>query len=314
MTADFKVKTEALKVEKFFLDRVTTSGSYDQTDVAVPEFKLQNPAGIVSIKNFKLHLNEQRSFEGSISTSKLELVDLLKSLGVPKVPLWLELAGAFPCTGQFQPNLLLNCRGKISGRNLTLKDEFSSTKPIVAIREMQATGSFEATEKHVSYSADLTMPNSKGRSEGVIDYDQGFKIGYEASELNIKDIKDFAGLKVEGRARVKGTTEGDSHSATLAANVDGDDVWFEDYELGSPHFALTYEKGNLDFNDFKGHLSVSRYHGNVRVNLRKKEISADARLPFFKRDGYDSSLFAQVQGSLHANGHGSGFDQGLRPV
>ena len=76
------------------------------------------------------------------------------------------------------------------------------------------------------------MPNSKGRSSGSIGYETGFKINFEGDKVALQDITNLADLKIEGTAKVKGSTEGNTDAATFTMDLEGQDFWLEDFWLG----------------------------------------------------------------------------------
>ncbi|MEK7355955.1 MAG: translocation/assembly module TamB domain-containing protein, partial [Bdellovibrionota bacterium] len=144
-----------------------------------------------------------------------------------------------------------------------------------------AEGEVTADQEKITYTTELSMPDSKGRSSGTISYETGFDIGFEADRLSMKDVTSLANLKIEGAARVKGSTSGTSRTGSVSLFLDGTDMWFENYWLGNPKGTIAYKDGSLYFTGLQGHYTVSRYGGDVTLNLREKKIAVTGRIPFF---------------------------------
>ncbi len=212
-----------------------------------------------------------------------DLNQFIKTLGKSHSPVYLTLTGQLPaCEGIFTPRFFLICRGELEGRELLLNEKGKVIKgSIAAIPQLSAKGEFTVDANAVSYQATLKAPNSEGRSSGTIVYDHGFKIDFEASQLSMSDIANLADLRLEGNAKITGSTQGNSDAATLEASLIGNDVWFENYWLGYPKTNLNYKAGVLTFANLSGYYTVSRYSGDIAVHIPKKTINMTGKLPFF---------------------------------
>lgn len=278
--ADFKLKSSQLKIDHFFLDQVETEGRFSGNEIKIPKLTVDNDSGHIDISDVAVSLESPFNFSWKTKIPKLSLYELLHNVDAGKVPVWLKLAGEMPCAGHARPDFEFTCKGKATGRNLLVKDELNAKSTIVAVKELDADGEFTVGEHQASYRAEIKAPHSQGRSDGVIIYKQGFNINYEADSLSMSDISNLADLKIDGQAHIKGSTQGDSHAATLAMNIDGQNVWFENFGLGAPKTDMSYKTGMLDFKNLQGHFTVSRYAGDVQVNLHKKTIDVNGRMPF----------------------------------
>lgn len=286
---NFKVETEGLLIDQFLIDRVSVAGNIEHNGnvqtLTAPTALIDNPAGRAHVSDLKIESDhEKATFSGRLHSKFIQIHDLLKSLGVGEVPVYLQVSGDVPCQGSFDWNFEsfnTSCKGQARGENLLVKAETTSKNTIVALREFDTEGTVSIDKDKVAYQAELKMPNSKGRSSGTIDYETGFKISYEGDHVSFKDVANLAHLKLEGTARVKGTTEGDSDSATLALEIDGNDFWLDDFQLGNAKSTVTYKAGHLNFSNLQGHYSVSRYAGEVQIDLLKEEVFVKARAPFF---------------------------------
>lgn len=280
----FKAGIDDFRMGKMLFGKVETTGSYRQNTLHLDKTKIDNPAGTLVLEDTVID-SAGTSITGQVTIPGFQVHELLKALGVGAIPVWMQTSGVFPCSGKWKPTFQLTCKGHARGENLLVRDSLNSKGTIAALRGFDADGEFTVDAEKVSYSTELRMPDSKGRSNGVIGYKTGFQIGYEADRLAIKDIANLSDLRIEGAAKIKGSTEGDSGHGTLAMNIDGTDLWFEDYWLGDTKAAVSYKSGLLSFQNIQGHYAVSRYNGDVKLDLRKKQINVAGRVPFF--DAHD---------------------------
>lgn len=280
MKATFKARTEGLGVMKMLFDRLEANGTLEEDLVKIPAIRLENAAGLIAVDQFQVGTVEPFALSGQLKTANLQLHNLLKTLGVGEIPVWAQATGDIPCTGKFNP-FLIECKGSLKASDILVRDSMKSKGTIVAVRNLAANGAVAIDAEKVSYQADLATPLSKGTSDGVVAYDEGFKINYETDRLDLKDIANLADLRLEGAGKIKGSTEGDSDAATLALEIDGTDMWFEDFWLGNPKALVSYREGVLGFANLSGYYTVSRYSGDVKVDLSKKILNVTARAPFF---------------------------------
>ena len=278
--ADFDVRGTNLGLMKMTFGTLNAKGNFENNTAHIPSVTIENPSGVIRFDDLNVNVAQPRGFSGRLKTTNLQLHELLKALGVGAIPVWLQASGDIPCTGVFEP-FKIDCKGSLQAENLLVRDEMKSRKTIVAIRKMIANGDVQIDANKVTYHTDLQTPNSKGKSDGEIGYDEGFKINYETERLDFKDVANLADLRIEGAAKIKGSTEGDSHAASLSMDMDGTDVWFEDFWLGQPHALVGYKSGALTFANLAGHYTVSRYNGDVKVDLRDQTIAVNGRVPFF---------------------------------
>jgi translocation and assembly module TamB len=279
--ADFKFRTAGFQEEKIFLDKISGEGSYKDGVFQIPEAVIENSAGSARLKNLIVKPGETTSITADVNAGPIQMHDLLANLGVGQIPVFMKFSGDLPCAGEIVPKFLIKCHGQFKGEDLIIKDDMKSKDPLVMIKVFTAKGEATIDADKVDYTAELEMPDSRGRSQGSIGYKTGFEIGYEADRLNFKDFARLVNLKLEGVAKIKGSTHGDSHYGVVALDFDGADVWLEDYWLGNAKGALSYKAGMLGFANLQGYHTVSRYNGDVKLDLHKKEITMTGRVPFF---------------------------------
>lgn len=281
--AQFQVRADGFGVAKQDLGRVSAAGSLKGDVVTIPSAEIENAAGKATLSAIQLKAgSEDVTFEGTLKTERLSLHELLIQLGVGKIPLFMHANGELPCSGSLKPEFKLTCKGHIQGNDLVLRDAMDPKALVItSLKTFSAEGEVTADEHKVTYTTELSMPDSKGRSSGTIEYETGFKIDFEADRLSMKDVTSLANLKIEGAARVKGSTSGNAHVGTVSLFLDGNDMWFEDYWLGNPKGNIAYKAANLYFTDLQGYYTVSRYGGDLTLDLHDKKVAVVGRIPFF---------------------------------
>lgn len=278
---DFKLRTVDLAQDKLFIGEIKASGTIHDGKIQIPDVTIENSAGRAKITEVELKLGQEPRLAAKLSVPGLQINELLRNLGVGKIPVWMQVTGELPCTGQLKPAFLLTCKGTMRGENLLLRGDMKSKGTLVALRGFDAAGTVTVDQEKVTYEAELAMPNSKGRSKGTIGYATGFDIDFEADKLAIADITNVVDLKLEGAAKIKGNTKGDASKGVVSLDLDGTDIWLEDWWLGNAKTNMSYKDGVLSFASLQGYHTVSRYSGEVKLDLRKSQLAMNARIPFF---------------------------------
>lgn len=308
--ASFQLSTAQFAIDNILLDKIAGKFSYQVLEqkptIKSDKITIDHPAGVVSVDNLEAVIaSDSTSLTASLQTKQLQLHELLKSVGAGVLPVYMQLGAQFPCTGTIVPEFRLNCRGQLEAENLLVRDAMTSKSTIVALRRLNADGEVAIDLDKVTYSADLSMANSKGRSSGSVGFATGFKINYDAEKLDFADITNLSDLKIDGIARVKGSTEGDSSSAVFALELDASDLWLEDFWLGKTKGLVAYKKGELSFSNLQGYYAVSRYTADLKLNVLTNEINLLARAPFFEAKDILKVVSRQFELPVPVTGTGS---------
>ena len=286
-TGDFKIRAENFTVEKFGLGHIETAGSFKNGIARLPHLLIKNTAGQVDAADIGIEFKDVGGVDtisilGDVKVPALDVNELLYDFGIGRIPVYLSANGEMPCKGTLKPDFGLDCKVQLRAKDILVKDGLDKKAiTIVGVPVISGVGTIHVAKDQVTYKAELAMPDSKGRSSGTINFDTGFKIDFEADRLAIKDVSHLANLRVEGVARIKGSTQGTSHTGKATIALDGNDVWFEDFWLGNLKSNLSYGADQLHFADITGNAAVSRYSGDVNLDLKTKTIAVNARLPFF---------------------------------
>ncbi|HRK06659.1 MAG TPA: translocation/assembly module TamB domain-containing protein [Pseudobdellovibrionaceae bacterium] len=236
-----------------------------------------------------------------------EFFALSPSLG--RIPVWTTAAVDAPCEAELTPNFLLRCGGQLRLSDIVIRDDLKlGPQPqgaIVAIPRFDLQGETSFDLDQMRFKALMSMPNSKGTAQGEVGYLTGFDIKYEAEKFDFKDLASLSGLKLEGALqKVRGKTTGDSKAAEFSFQAEGQDLWFEDFWLGSPSAEVSYKSGILNFLNMQGYLSTSRYSGDIKVDLDQSRISVAARFPFFDAKDLLKALSRKAQIPIQVTGTG----------
>lgn len=259
----------------------------------------------VLINNGKVTLGKKTTLSADLELKDTQLQSFLKDSGISDVPVWLKINGNLSCNGFYDKKLSVDCPGALTLSNVKIKNA-SRTKTIVAAKKLDVAGNINISESAISYKANAKLPETKGKSNGVIDFEKGFKINYETDNLNFAEIGQIGELEFLGTAKCKGSTQGDSHSATFFIDIEGENFEFEKYFFGALKSRLSYKSGVLYFDNLNGNIESTRYNGNLSVNLLKDNIKGDIQLPFFRMSDVQQSIAKKVDLKQRFLGSGSG--------
>jgi translocation and assembly module TamB len=299
-------ETKDLQFDKFKLGDLKAKVVGNLKAIHIDDLSIRNEAGSADLKKIDVELKPVLKFGANVEVPQIELKQLLLNLGVKNVPLHLDLQASFPCRGSVDPKFSMICDGDIHGKNLEVRNK-SGKKVIVRAKEFSAKGTAKIDQNKVTYQADARMgAKSKGHSNGVIDYDQGFQIQYEGDHLDFGDIENLVDLKFEGEGQVKGSTEGDSDRATLALEIQTKNLWFEDFGIGTLKSNVSYKTGHLFLKNIEGSYNTSRYNADLDVNLLDDQLTAQAKLPFADLKDLRDSLQRRLPIPVSVSGTGTG--------
>lgn len=303
---EFNIRTEEYEVLKFHLGKIDLQGQVKNGRLKVNKGSLENSATKIALTDIDVALDNKMPLTGRLAFAKTEMHDFLKAIHVGDIPTYAKLTMDVPCSGELRP-FRLKCVGELKAYDLVVKGSTDAEKSIVAGPELFANGWVEFDKDYVNYDAGLRMANSQGRSSGKIGYATGFDIAYEADNLSTKDLSNLINLRIEGDFKIKGTTTGTTQHGEAKMHLAGKDVWFENYLLGNVATDLSYKNGIVDFAAVKGFYSVSRYEGDIRLNLLgEKTIAVNARLPFFDMKDFTQIFSRRVKFPFVVAGTGQG--------
>lgn len=314
MSGVYSIETKNVKIAERLIGAVRSKGTFKDQSLQSSSLLVQNHSGSVRFKNLSLEKADKVQIKAEVDLQRLDIRPFLSSIGVGLIPVEARLTGQLPCSGELWPEITLQCLGSAQVKDLHVFGE-SKQSTIVKVAQAAAKGSFEVTKSQVSYSADVTAgQKSSGSSKGVISYEKGFNISFIGKRLEMSDIENLVGLKIEGAAVLSGETSGTSKTGQVEIDIRAKQVWLEDYGLGNVDSIARYKDGKLTFRQLKGQFNSSRYQGGLTIDLRKKELFLNQKLDFIDLGDVQSLMARKVQLPIQIEGTGSGEIQAWGPL
>lgn len=305
---DFKLAGENMFIDKYTLGNVRSRGKFAWPNLQLSELNLTSKALVANAKNIELGLEKPYPIQLQVLAKSFDLNQFFPALGLKQIPLFMEASGEVDCKGILDENLQLQCQPKISGGGLKIFTEGQDSKlhSLLEVDKLAADGEVLVNKDSITYRANIRVgEKSSGQSDGVIQYKNGFNINYKANQLHFADVRNLADLKFDGSVQIAGTTQGDSHAATMKLQLQGSDLWFEDYGLGATKGELSYKEGILTFRDIEGRSGDTRYTGNLSINFSKQQLFVTARLPYADLSDVRTMLSRKYLLPIEVHGSGS---------
>ncbi|MGE0631846.1 MAG: translocation/assembly module TamB domain-containing protein [Pseudobdellovibrionaceae bacterium] len=297
--------TSNIKIGKFIFGDLRSGAHYENKKLVFSQLQLKNQAGQVEVSDAAISLAQGYEFDAKVKTQKLDLRKLLASLGL-EVPVDSQISTLLNCSGGLSPSPYVKCQGEGDVENSKLFTEsHGKATNLLSLSKAKITGYVTVDSKAVKYNADLQVGENKGKSDGVISYDDGFFINYQTPRLDFANISNLFNLKFEGWTAVHGSTQGDSNSATATMNLSGENLWFENYLLSKMSTDLEYKAGHVTLDNVKGTVNNSQYQGKIVVDLTKNRLKVNAQTPFFEVRDILSIFSRRVQLPFEVTGTGN---------
>jgi translocation and assembly module TamB len=280
ITGKAEVKTKDVAVDQFSLGNASLEGIFKDDTFSLSEVEIQHPAGKARLVNTVFNLDRDFSFKATAKVASLDLQKLFVSLNLKDIPVWMQLEGSLPCSGQLKSPFKVNCEGAISAENLLVTSNHKNLKAVIVdIAKISAKGRTEITKEGVTYTADLQLGNNTGSSSGKVIFAEGFNVSYKTPRLDFSNIRNLGNLKFKGHGSLDGTTKGNSKAGVFSMNLKVQDFVFEDYFLGDLSSELGYKTSHLTLSHIVGTLPKSKYQGNLDVDFSQPGISGTIKAP-----------------------------------
>ncbi len=260
---------------------------------------------IASITNGRVQLADKKTIQANLKLNPFNLHGFLKESKIADIPVWLTVVGQAKCEGGFSKAFKVKCNGELDVNDLHVKNA-SHTKSIVRAKKITINGDMEITENDISYKAQAQSLSSKAQSSGVIDFEKGFDLTYQAPVVKLNELSPIADLQFEGVGKAEGRVKGDSSWAIFNIDLNLENFVFQDYFLGQTQTKLDYKSGTLFFRELKGQVESTRFQGNLEVDLLKDRIRGDISLPFFRMEDVQQAIIKKVDLENRFLGSGSG--------
>lgn len=304
---DVDVKTTGVEIDKYTVGQIQGHLTSNLKSISSDVMHLSNNSGKVDLIKLTINLEPKTTISAVVKVPGIEVHELLENLDVKHVPIMVPIKGEAECLAVLGDSPEVNCSGGFSAAKIHVDTGRPKFSTIVEAVDVRAKGQVKVTAKDVSYKGDLALGrNSAGHSDGVINYDKGFKINYQADNLDFAEVKNLVNLKFEGAMKINGSTTGTSHWATIDMSIDGKDLWLEDYPLGSATSKVNYKAGHLNFSALQGQFEVTRYTGQVDLDLDKDRIRMSGQIPFMDLKDVQSLFKRKVTLPIAMSGTGTG--------
>lgn len=280
------------KINQFIIGDIQATANLSPKQINFDEFLITTSSGLIDLTKTQLNYSKSPlslSLSTQLNTEFLDLNELLYSLSVGKIPLELFIESKLNCGGDIYPNTMIQCKGMAQGNQLEVRSGPLKSDIIAQVEQFSAFGGVEVTKEQISWVADINMGTSKGKSKGRVEYKNGFDINFEASEFFFSDVSNLANLNFEGRGSLKGNTRGNSKYGVFSIQLSGKDIYFEDFYLGHPNLALSYQDSALKFSNIESQIENSKLSAEVLLDLKNKRIEATG-----KSDNYYSNDLLKV--------------------
>lgn len=281
-TFDIETKTivYGLQYENFKIGDLDIAGVYknSQQNFYINEIKIKNPGLAATIEKSIFSTSNLAFSDLPLTISQFSLNPYLKYSIGKDIPAHVDVLGKALCSGNLDP-FKIECSAQANAKNTLVNPK--PERPIIEIKETaKISGNLTINAKEVSYKSSIDLGHSKGDSDGVINFKNGFNINYNTPSLNLSALQKIAGLEVGGTAQIRGSTSGNSSSATFDLQFEGKDAIFEKYKLGELSQNLKYAKGSLYAQKIQGAAVSTRYLGNLQIDLLKDQITGKIQFPF----------------------------------
>ena len=244
------------------------------------------------------------SFSIQPHIKQLEFKKLMNNLGLPRVQVYFNSVGEFPCQGFLKPSIFVRCEGTLLNNDFDIQTV--SNRTIIKFPKMNAKGFFEVSSQSVKYEAALSMDKSEGQSSGVIDFQKGFEVKYSSKNFDLSDIDNLSGLRFEGVAQINGSSKGESRTAVADLDIDVKKMWLSDYHLGNIKSKIGYEKGFLKLKSITGNINKTQYKGFFNIYTYENTFSSDLNFPYLEAADIKKALSRTLPIAFNIAGAGKG--------
>lgn len=262
-----RLRTEDVQIQNFKIGNAQLEGQLSQKAIQIKNVEINHPAGPVSLDTIQLEFQAPYAFRTLVKSPRFDLQALFQSLNLQQIPVDLRIQTNLPCEGSLSP-LELRCQGKVTGDRLVVR---TANRPdanvIVALKDLEANGEVKLNTKSVSFATDLRIGQSRGKAQGGVDFEAGYKVDFETPSVAFTDVENLSNLKFEGKAAIEGSTQGDAEAATFDLRMRTQDFVFENFDLGDVSGRLSYRAGHLIFEDLEMRKGRTQLGGFMDLDL-----------------------------------------------
>lgn len=282
MSGGVELNTTQVVWDHFKLGQAKIKANLKNNQIEINELNLEHPSGTAALKNVKFEKKSPYNFSTTLEINSFDLQKLFVSLGLSQIPAGIQGSGNSQCTGVIKPTPSVFCKVSADVHDIWVKPNMKASLNIVKLKQGRIDGETTITREGLTYRADLTIGQSKGTSNGTLDFKEGFDLKFESPLLSFKDVESLADLNMKGDLKISGSTHGDTSYGIIKANVSMKNTEIDDFFLGDFESVLDYKEAQLKFEGIKGNLGHSEYNGDLHFNFSASDVEGAFNLPDFR--------------------------------
>lgn len=279
INGQIQFNTKNISVDHFKFGQAQVKMQIKKNQLLVNQIEVEHPAGLAELNSIEVDQEKPYPFKAKLNVKSFNLQKLFASLNLNSIPADLDLVGSTECQGQLMPPFDIECKAQANVENVWVKPSLKDSFHIVKIKKGKINGSLVLNQDDIQFESKVEIEKSSGQVKGVVDYHRGFKIDFDTTNLNLKDIESLAHLDLAGQVQFKGSTWGDSSRGQILAQLGITQGQIEKFVLGNMNSELKYQDGHLYFNSIEGQLGQSLYKGNLNFDFTTSTLSGDINAP-----------------------------------
>lgn len=277
----FDLAGSKLGFAAFHIGDVKALGQLKNDRAEISQFQLVQEAGQVHLSQVQLKLDSPFHFSANAKVKDLNTGKLFLSLDLAKIPVHASAQGELKCEGQLV-EISLQCAVKADIGDFKVADHPTSTKepPIVDIKQASTlSGDFTLSKKDFRFKSELQIGSSQGAASGTVDFEDGFQIEASSAKTFLQDLGLISNLSLVGEAQVSSIIKGNAKTAIFQIQTNIKNFEFEKYKFGDLSGLISYDRGQMFFQQLQGKKQNSQYRGDLKIHFQNKQIAGQVSFP-----------------------------------
>lgn len=279
INGQIQFNTANISVDHFKFGQAQIKMQIKKNQILVNQIDVEHPAGLAELNAIEIGQERPYLFKAKLNVKSFNLQKLFTSLNLNSIPADLDLSGSTECSGQALPPFDVECRVDAAAENVWVKPGMKDKLNIVKIKKAKIVGDLNLNDEDIQFDSKLDIASSTGSVKGVVDYKRGYKIDFDTSNLNFKDLDSLADLDLVGVAVFKGSTWGDTSKGQIQSHIAINNGEIDKFVLGQFNSELKYQDGHLIFNKIAGQLGQSYYNGDLDFNFGQSTLFGKLAMP-----------------------------------
>ena len=268
----FELTTEEVRFENIKLGNAQAAAQLKNNQLQLNSLKVAHPSGTAQVQQIKISQKKPFEFSAQVQVEQFDLQKLFVSLGMNDIPAYVNVHGSADCQGQLQ-DFSIKCQAQAVGENIVVLPEMKSPLNILKVKRAETQSDISMNLNELKFKTILILPQSKAVGDGVVDFENGFKMNFQSDQFNLADIEDLAGLGLKGILQGELKTEGTTSWGQINSKIKAQNFEISGFKVGNLESELKYNKGHLILNSISGNINQSKYNGDLDINLIKSELN-----------------------------------------